>query len=146
MPLTDQKKKAWHSVHKAYSLEVAAALPKRKIRVVFPSREKIEESKEIPIPRINSLPKNMINSMHEWLTGMGETHEYTSGFGHPINFILKQIDKHKRQETYWGKQYEIAREYFEKVEDYVKSKSIDATFMGNPQKIILVKDWEKIFD
>ena len=43
MPLTDQKKKAWHSVHKAYSLEVAAALPKKKVRVVFPPKEEIAE-------------------------------------------------------------------------------------------------------
>jgi hypothetical protein len=148
--------KAWHAVHKAYSSEVAAALPKKKkVRVLFPPKEEevaepvkeVAEPKEIPIPRMKSLPGSMPKLMNEWLAGMEETHNYTSGLGHPIDFILKQINKHKGHERYWGReQYKIAEEYYEKVEDYVKSKSIDATFMGKPQKIILVKDWEKIFD
>ena len=40
MPLTDAKMKAWHAVHKAYSSEVAAALPKKKkVKVLFPPKE-----------------------------------------------------------------------------------------------------------
>lgn len=103
------------------------------------------EAKKVHIPKIDALPSQMKKGMRDKLSGMEDTHEYTLGMGHPTKYILDWIEKFKQQEKYWGKDYSTALKFFQDVAKYVNEMTHDATSDGKPQKIILLKDWEKIF-
>ena len=99
---------------------------------------------EVPIPLISSLPQSIRKDMTKKLSGMEETHNYKLGLGHPIEYITKWINKYKGEETYWGKDYETARVFFDKVLKYINAKAKDGNWDGEPVKYILVDDWEKL--
>jgi hypothetical protein len=101
----------------------------------------------VTIPKISSLPTPFLRKeLMRQLEGMDETHTYNAGQGHPINYILKKIDSYGRQwENYRSNGWLIAMEFLDAVRKYINAKAIDATWDGNPQKMILLSDWGRVF-
>jgi hypothetical protein len=108
-------------------------------------KPKEAEAKKAHLPKISALPTLLKKGMMNKLSGMEETHEYTLGLGHPTKYILDLIEKYRGQEQYWGKNYQEANSFLKEVAKYANEMSHSASWKGEPQKMILVADWEKIF-
>ena len=101
---------------------------------------------KIHIPKINTLPGDLQRLMYDKLSGVEDTHEYNLGLGHPTEYLLGRINKYKTELWYWGRNDSAANRFLDDVIKYVKQVEEDAIWRGEPQKMILLDDWQKIFN
>jgi hypothetical protein len=94
--------------------------------------EKLRESTPPPIIP-NVIKKSMINKLRQDY----DTHEYKIGLAHPIDDMIKWFRKVQDQETFWGKNYEVAYTYLRELIKWVTKNSHEGA--------ILVSDWDNFF-
>ena len=116
------------------------------IRIIRKTKDiDISEVKPIRInriPKLSKLDKEYSKKLKRFLTQGWDTHEYKKGIGHPIDDIINYI----KQMTYSNFGWDTtATTFLNSVIKYLKDKSFDATWNGEPQKVILLRDWDKIF-
>ena len=115
------------------------------LALAIAKRDAENKGKSMKTPLIKNLSTpSLRKSMNSALSGM-ESHSYKIGLAHPIDYIEEWIMKYMGQDYRWKEEDIVeANIFLEKVLKFIKFKALDATWRGEPQKVILIDDWEML--
>lgn len=116
-----------------------------------PEPEPEEEKKDVKVPSLKRLRKEERERIKELLRSTrGDTHEYKKGLGGPLKAFLKELSTIRNKfsvDDYEDEveEYRKITRFFRHLESYYNNVAIEATWEGEPVKVVLLKDFNKLF-
>jgi hypothetical protein len=103
---------------------------------VMKEEPKKEETKKPVPPR---MPRGIADDLIKDY----ESHEYNRGLGYPLKSITSHIDRLLNEGIFKPKFPH--KEYLNSLKKYLNDVAFDATWRGEPQKVVLASDWDAAF-
>jgi hypothetical protein len=89
------------------------------------------------------VPPRMPRGIADDLIKDYESHEYNRGLGYPLKSITSHIDRLLNEGIFKPKFPH--KEYLNSLKKYLNDVAFDATWRGEPQKVVLASDWDAAF-